>query len=174
MPLDEQPGNLAADPPPVRHAGAIKPTTVRTSGGLRPSQVAVLVVAMLLAALFLIVVLLFRFLSNPFLDYACSTPGQRALASQEETVRSHLADASDFEVATYDCEDGGSAHLAFSTDLDPRTARDVVLTDPACLPYRGGTVGDTAAVCGKGSKVTYWFCDTASDGTTSGELQLDR
>lgn len=129
---------------------------------------------MLLAGLFLVVVLLSRFLSNPFLDHACSNRGQRALANQEERVRTHLADASDFEVATYDCEDGGSAHLAFSTDLDPRTARDVVLTDPACLPHRGGTVRDTAAVCGRGSEVTYWFFDTASDGTTSGVLQLGR
>ena len=143
-------------------------------GGLRPGQVAVLVVAMLLAGLFLIVVLLSRFLSNPFLEYACSNRGQRALASQEGTVRAHLPDASDFEVATYDCEYGGPAHLAFSTDLEPTTARNVVLTDPACLPYRGGTVGDTAVVCGSGSKVTYWFFDTASDGTTSGSLGLDR
>ena len=148
------------------------PTAVPPRSSLKPGQVALLVVAMVVAALFIVVMVVFRLLSSPYLDYACSWPGQRVLAGREGFVRAHFGDASDFEVATYDCEDGGSAHLAFSTGLDPLAARDALLTDPACRPFHSDGSGNYAVACGTKSNASFLFFDTASDGVTSGEVQL--
>lgn len=156
------PLRLSRKPPPAPYP----------RGQLKPGQIALLVCALLLAALLVVTVAVFKFLENPFLDYACSGPGQRALAGREDFVRAHFSDASAFEVATYDCEDGGSAHLAFKTSLKPAAARGALLDDPACLPYRPSGDDRPGVLCRTGSGSSLVFFDTASGDTTTGELHL--
>lgn len=148
------------------------PRAVHFHRPLKPGQVALLIAAAFTATLLVVILVAFRFFSNPLLDYACSRPGQRALTGREDFVRAHLSDASGFEVASYDCEDGGSAHLALKTSLEPEAARETLLIDQNCVPYHPEADDEPGVLCGTGSRASLLFFDTASDGTTTGELQL--
>lgn len=111
------------------------------------------------------------FLSNPSLSYACTWPGQHTLAGRSAFVRSHLPDAGQFEVATYDCEDGDEAHLDFVTAETPADARDAFLTDSFCSAPRTPDEPGTILVTCTATKV-HLFLSQGQDGDTRGELHL--
>jgi hypothetical protein len=105
-------------------------------------------------------------------EYSCSRAGQRDLQqSQEGFVRAHFSDATSVEVLTYDCDSGDSAVLAFSTTRSPVAARDILLTDPACLSQEPEPSGDENVECQSGSD-RVWISLTAADGGTAGELSV--
>lgn len=140
---------------------------------LAGSGVIAVVAALLLAAGLLTAVwVVLQPFSNPHLSYACSRPGQRALAEREDFVRAHLRDASGFEVATYDCEDTGDAYLTFSTGLAPTAARDAFLSERSCARLADEETGSAGLVCGSGRGAVYLYFGGASESTTTGELQL--
>lgn len=171
--LDSQPEEFAPDRTDDVRLQSLAGPPVNVSARRPPKTVGVLLlaVAMLLAGGLAVVAAAVMFLSNPSGSYACTWRGQRALAAQEGFVRGYLGDASDFEVATYDCEDGSPAFLGFTTGLDPAAARTALLADPNCR-IGPDQVDGRGVVCGTGPKVVYLFFDTNSKNTTSGALSL--
>lgn len=128
---------------------------------------------MLAAGLVLVGIMIDRFMENPTGDYSCSRPGQENLTDREEFVRTHVSDASSFSLNTYDCEDGGSATLSFTTSLTPDAARDSFLSLASCSPYSTNGV-DEAVTCDQGQQLFYvYFATTqANPRLTQGELRL--
>jgi hypothetical protein len=139
---------------------------------LKTAVVLLLALAMLLAGGLAVVAAAVMFLSNPSGSYACTWLGQRALAGQEGFVRAHLGDASDFEVATYDCEDGSAAFLGFTTGLEPAAARAAFSSDPNCR-IEPDQISGPGVVCGTGPKAVYLYFNTSSENTTTGELSIE-
>ena len=127
--------------------------------------------AVLLGGAALVVLAVVGFLSNPSLSYACTWPGQHTLAGRSAFVRSHLPDAGQFEVATYDCEDGDEAHLDFVAAETPADARNSFLTDSSCSAPRTPDEPGTILVSCTSTKV-HVFLSQGPDGSTRGELHL--
>ena len=70
--------------------------------------------------------------------FTCPTPTQGELETQATFVKAHLADVSDVELDTVDCDGGGSSgtgFVDFTTALAPSAARDAFLANnPARRP----------------------------------------
>jgi uncharacterized protein YodC (DUF2158 family) len=135
----------------------------------RRTATAVIVAVAVLAAVAAVTVTV---LSSSLLGgYSCSWFGERALASHEEFVSEWVPDASRFEVATYDCDSGGLAHLEFSTQSSPAEARDLLLAHPECrIDERDEEDGELVICQNGGQRLTIFLGE--SDERTRGELYI--
>lgn len=61
-----------------------------------------------------------------------SPPSQEVLREQQEFVRLHLPDASDFELGHRDCDSSNAGYVEFTTSLAPAAARKAFLADGRC------------------------------------------
>lgn len=133
----------------------------------RRTVTAVIVAGTVLAAGAAVTVLSFSLLGG----YSCSWFGERALASHEEFVSERVPDASKFEVATYDCDSGGPAHLEFSTQSSLAEARDLFSAQPECrIDERDDDDGELV-ICQTGAQRLTIFLEE-SDERTRGELYI--
>lgn len=129
-------------------------------------------VALLAVGLLMVVLVLPAWMISLFQSNSCSPIGQQQLAAQEGFVRQHLPQASDFDVATYDCDSGDIAHLGFITELTPVGARDAFLSDSACTAAETSEPDAAAANCRSASATMEIYFDRALDGRTNGYLEF--
>lgn len=133
----------------------------------RRAVTAVIVAAAVLAAGAAVTVLSFSLLGG----YSCSWLGERALASQDEFVSERVPNASGFEVATYDCDSGGPAHLEFSTQSSLAQARDLFLAHSECRIDERDEDDGELVTCQTGAQRLTIFLEE-SDERTRGELYI--
>lgn len=93
-----------------------------------------------------------------------SPPSQASLREQQEFVRLHLPDASDFELGHRDCDDSNAGYVEFTTKLAPAAARKAFLADDQCAAH--AEEGDVGVKCTSGRFDVYLWFDPAQAGST--------
>ena len=127
-----------------------------------------IVYVVLIAAVLIIGAVSYRSVDDTF---QCSPPSDAELKSQEAFVRAHVADASDIELGTADCDGYGHGYVSFTTRLTATSARDAVLADRSCSPDDDAEEAN-AVSCTSGKFEVYVVFEAAGTGKTTGELNM--